>query len=70
MILNFLVQSDSRPGGREPIDVVRHGEVDLVLLAARGMGMQRDERRSTRALARLRRLTSKSAGRRTSFSSR
>jgi hypothetical protein len=39
-ILNFLVRSDSRLGGRKPIDVLRNGDVEVVVSAARGMGMQ------------------------------
>ena len=39
-ILNFLVRSDSRLGGRKPIEVLRNGDVDLVVSAARGMGVQ------------------------------
>lgn len=38
-ILNFLVRSDSRLGDRKPIDVLRNGDVDLVVSAARGMGV-------------------------------
>jgi hypothetical protein len=39
-VLNFLVRSDSRLGGRKPIEVLREGDVDLVVSAARGMGVQ------------------------------
>ncbi len=39
-ILNFLVRSDSRLGGRKPIEVLRNGDVDLVVSAARGVGVQ------------------------------
>jgi hypothetical protein len=39
-ILNFLVRSDSRLGGRKPIELLRNGDVDLVVSAARGMGVQ------------------------------
>jgi hypothetical protein len=39
-ILNFLVRPDERLGGRKPIEVLRGGEVDLVVSAARGMGVQ------------------------------
>jgi hypothetical protein len=39
-ILNFLVRSDERLGGRKPIDVLRDGDVDLVVSAARGLGAQ------------------------------
>jgi len=38
--LNFFVRPDDRLGGRKPIDVLRDGEVDLVVSAARGMGVQ------------------------------
>lgn len=38
--LNFFVQPDDRLGGRKPIDVLRDGDVDLVVSAARAMGMQ------------------------------
>lgn len=39
-ILNFLVRPDKRLGGRKPIEVLRDGDVDLVVSAARGMGVQ------------------------------
>ncbi len=39
-VLNFLVRSDSRLGGRKPIDVLRDGDVDRVVSAARAMGVQ------------------------------
>ena len=39
-VLNFLVRPDERLHGRKPIDVLRGGEVDLVVSAARGMGVQ------------------------------
>ena len=39
-VLNFLVRSDERLGGRKPIEVLRDGDVDLVVSAARGMGVQ------------------------------
>jgi hypothetical protein len=39
-VLNFLVRSDDRLGGRKPIEVLRNGDVDLVVSAARGMGVQ------------------------------
>ncbi len=39
-ILNFLVRSDNRLGGRKPIEVLSDGDVDLVVSAARGMGLQ------------------------------
>lgn len=39
-VLNFLVRPDDRLGGRKPIEVLRNGDVDLVVSAARGMGEQ------------------------------
>lgn len=39
-VLNFLVRPDERLSGRTPIDVLREGDVDLVVSAARGMGVQ------------------------------
>lgn len=39
-ILNFLVRPDSRLGGRKPIEVLRDGNVDQVVSAARVMGVQ------------------------------
>jgi hypothetical protein len=39
-VLNFFVRPDDRLGGRKPIDVLRSGDVELVVSAARGMGMQ------------------------------
>jgi hypothetical protein len=39
-VLNFFVQPDARLGGRKPIDVLKAGEVDLVLSAARAMAQQ------------------------------
>jgi len=39
-VLNFLVRADDRLGGRKPIELLRNGDVDLVVSAARGMGMQ------------------------------
>jgi len=39
-VLNFLVRRDSRLDGRGPIDLLRDGQVDVVLQAARGMGEQ------------------------------
>ncbi len=39
-VLNFLVRSDDRLGGRTPIEVLRDGDVDLVVSAARAMGVQ------------------------------
>ncbi|MEQ1931054.1 MAG: hypothetical protein ABL957_11085 [Parvularculaceae bacterium] len=38
MLLNFLVHSDDRLGNRRPIDVLKTGEVDLVVEAARTLG--------------------------------
>lgn len=40
MILNFLAQPDDRLRGRKPIDVLKQGEIDLVVEAARRMGQQ------------------------------
>ena len=37
-ILNFLIRPDARLNGRIPIDLMRAGEADLVLQAARAMG--------------------------------
>ena len=37
-ILNFLIRPDARLNGRIPIDLMRAGETDLVLQAARAMG--------------------------------
>lgn len=39
-VLNFFVRPDDRLGGRKPMEVLRQGEVDLVVSAARGMGLQ------------------------------
>lgn len=39
-ILNFLVQPDDRLNGRKPIDVLKSGEIDLVVQAARAIGEQ------------------------------
>jgi hypothetical protein len=39
-VLNFFVRPDDRLGGRKPIDVLRQGDVKLVVSAARGMGLQ------------------------------
>jgi len=39
-ILNFLVHPDERLGGRKPIEMLRDGDADLVVAAARGMGVQ------------------------------
>ena len=39
-VLNFFVRPDERLGGRKPIDVLRLGNVELVVSAARGMGVQ------------------------------
>lgn len=39
-ILNFLVNSDERLGGRRPIDLLREGEIELVVEAARRVGEQ------------------------------
>lgn len=39
-VLNFFVQPDARLGGRKPIDVLKAGEVDLVVSAARAVAQQ------------------------------
>lgn len=39
-VLNFLVRPDPRLNGRKPIDLLRAGEIDLVVDAARRMGQQ------------------------------
>lgn len=39
-ILNFLVRPDTRLGDKAPIDLLKAGEVALVVEAARGMGEQ------------------------------
>jgi hypothetical protein len=39
-VLNFFVRPDDQLGGRKPIDVLRQGDVELVVSAARGMGVQ------------------------------
>jgi hypothetical protein len=39
-ILNFLAQPDDRLHGQKPIDVLKEGNVDLVVEAARRMGQQ------------------------------
>ena len=39
-VLNFLANPDDRLGGRKPIDVLRSGDVDTVVEAARRMGEQ------------------------------
>ena len=38
-ILNFLIRPDVRLNGRTPIDLMKAGEADLVLQAARAMGV-------------------------------
>lgn len=40
MVLNFLVNPQDALGGRKPIDLLRAGEVDPVVAAARGTGAQ------------------------------
>lgn len=37
-VLNFFVQPDDRLGGRKPIDVLKAGDVSLVVSAAQAMG--------------------------------
>jgi hypothetical protein len=39
-VLNFLVRPDPRLNGRKPIDLLKAGEIDLVVEAARRMGHQ------------------------------
>lgn len=39
-VLNFFVQPDDRLDGRKPIDVLKSGDVELVVSAARSMGRQ------------------------------
>jgi hypothetical protein len=39
-VLNFLIRPDSRLDGRKPIDLLKTGEVDLVIEAARRVGEQ------------------------------
>lgn len=39
-VLNFLVQPDDRLDGRAPIDVLKAGQIDLAVAAARNMGQQ------------------------------
>jgi hypothetical protein len=39
-VLNFLIRPDSRLDGRKPIDLLKAGEIDLVVQAARRMGEQ------------------------------
>jgi hypothetical protein len=39
-VLNFLVHPDPRLNGRKPIDLLKAGEIDLVVDAARRMGQQ------------------------------
>src|SRR5215212_1952234 len=39
-VLNFLVRPDPRLNGRKPIDLLKDGEIDLVVEAARRMGQQ------------------------------
>lgn len=39
-VLNFLAQPDDRLDGRRPIDVLKEGNIDLVVDAARRMGTQ------------------------------
>ncbi len=39
-VLNFLTHPDDRLQGRRPIDVLKAGNVDLVVEAARRLGQQ------------------------------
>ncbi len=39
-VLNFLVSPESRLDGRKPIDLLKTGEVEIVVKAARRMGQQ------------------------------
>jgi hypothetical protein len=39
-VLNFLVRPDPRLNGRKPIDLLKAGEIDLVIDAAQRMGQQ------------------------------
>lgn len=39
-ILNYLIHPDSLLGGRTPIDLLKAGEIDLVVEAARRLGVQ------------------------------
>ena len=39
-VLNFFVQPDDRLGGQKPIDVLKAGDISLVVSAARGMARQ------------------------------
>jgi hypothetical protein len=39
-VLNFLINPDKRLGGRSPIDLLREGEIELVVEAARRVGEQ------------------------------
>lgn len=39
-VLNFLVRPDPRLSGRKPIDLLKSGEVDLAVEAARRVGQQ------------------------------
>ncbi|MFC4173680.1 hypothetical protein ACFOYU_16730 [Microvirga sp. GCM10011540] len=39
-ILNFLIRPDPRLNGRKPIDLLKAGEIDLVVDAARQLGQQ------------------------------
>lgn len=39
-VLNFLVRPDPRLNGRKPIDLLKAGEIELVIDAAQRMGQQ------------------------------
>ncbi|WP_293400318.1 hypothetical protein [Phenylobacterium sp.] len=39
-VLNFLVNDNDRLGGRRPIDLLRDGKVEPVLVAAQSIGVQ------------------------------
>jgi hypothetical protein len=39
-VLNFLINPESRLGGRKPIDLLKAGEIESVVEAARRMGRQ------------------------------
>lgn len=39
-VLNYLVRADARLNGHKPIDLLKAGEIDLVVDAARRVGQQ------------------------------